>query len=105
MGHSWAIQIGLGVTDGTTTSQVQYYYSNTAQVVSTTIKIDGSMSNYYSKTTSVCSASSPAQGLNYNHYLTWLVQLTWHIISGAEHCKSTWMMAFANSEDPWINYI
>jgi hypothetical protein len=27
------------------------------------------------------------------------------LISGATHYKSTWMMTFANTEDPWIDYL
>jgi hypothetical protein len=43
-----------------------------------------------------------ARGLRTNNYSTWLIRLSF---SGATHCKGTRMMAFANTEDPWIDYL
>jgi hypothetical protein len=58
--------------------------------------------NYYSRITLEGFARSQARGLRTNNYWTWLV---WLFISGATHCKSTRMMAFVNTEDPWIDYL
>jgi hypothetical protein len=89
-------------SDGTTTSQALRL---DAKLLLGTSPTWGLHSNYYSRITLAYFACSQALGLRINKYSTWLVQLTWHTISGATCCKSTRMMAFANSEDPWIDYL
>jgi hypothetical protein len=70
------------------------YYSESLQL--------GGFSNYYSMMTPVDFACSQTRGLRTNNYSTWLI---WLSISGATRCRSTRMMAFANTEDPWIDYL
>jgi hypothetical protein len=45
---------------------------------------------------------SQARGLRTNNYSTWLIWLSY--LEGYR-CKSTRMMAFANTEDLWIDYL
>jgi hypothetical protein len=52
--------------------------------------------------TSACFARSQARGLLTNHYSTWLIQLSY---LGGYTLQDTRMMAFANTEDPWIDYL
>jgi hypothetical protein len=47
-------------------------------------------------------ACSQAWGLRTNNYSTWLIWLSY--LEGYT-LKSTRMMAFANTEDPWIDYL
>jgi hypothetical protein len=62
----------------------------------------GLHSNYYLRITSAGFTRSQARGLRTNNYSMWFIQLSY---LEATHCKSTRMMAFANSEDPWIDYL